>query len=324
MAANINSGPDMFWGLYSLPHLFPDKVVDVTDIADYLGKKYGGWVPSAIAYGKSGNKWIDIPVAYNGNMQNYRKTASEKAGFKAFPKTTDEFLAYAKAMKAQGTPGGMALGHASGDGNAWVHWCLWTFGGNLVDAKDKVILNSPETAKALEYAKQLSETFLPGTASWNNSSNNKAFLAGECHWTGNGCSIYAAAKAQKMEMADDIDHAYWPIGPIGKPTEFHICYPIMIMKYSKFPQASKAFIAFMMEAAQLDPWVESGGLSHTGTEILREKSDLDLGSKAYCISRRRRAYAHGGRAWLSRRKGGGGARRFRGARHVRQLLHRPR
>ncbi len=59
-----------------------------------------------------------------------------------------------------------------------------------------------------------------------------------------------------MEMAADIDHAYWPIGPIGKPTEFHICYPIMIMKYSKFPQACKAFIAFMMEADQLDPWVE--------------------------------------------------------------------
>jgi hypothetical protein len=29
-------------------------------------------------------------------------------------------------------------------------------GGNLVDAKDKVIINSPETAKALEYAKQMS------------------------------------------------------------------------------------------------------------------------------------------------------------------------
>ena len=256
VAANISSGPDMFWGLYSLPHLFPEKVVDVTDIADYLGKKYGGWVPSAIAYGKSGNKWIDIPVAYNGNVMNYRKAASEKAGFKEFPKTTDAFLAYAKAMKAQGTPGGMALGHASGDGNAWVHWCLWTFGGNLVDAKDKVILNSPETAKALEYAKQLYDTFIPGTASWNDGSNNKAFLANELHWTNNGVSIYAAAKAQKMEMAADIDHAYWPIGPIGKPTEFHVAYPIMIMKYSKFPQASKTFIAFMMEAANLNPWVE--------------------------------------------------------------------
>ena len=26
----------------------------------------------------------------------------------------------------------MALGHATGDGNCWVHWCLWAFGGNLV------------------------------------------------------------------------------------------------------------------------------------------------------------------------------------------------
>jgi multiple sugar transport system substrate-binding protein len=58
----------LFWGLFSLPHLFPQKCVDVTDVADYLGKKYGGWVPTAVAYGKSGNKWIDIPICYGGNM----------------------------------------------------------------------------------------------------------------------------------------------------------------------------------------------------------------------------------------------------------------
>ena len=116
----------MFWGLYSLPHLFPQKCLDVTDVADYLGKKYGGWVPTAVTYGKgTGNKWIAIPVCYGGNLLNYRIEASKKAGFSKFPTTTDDFLAYAKAMKAQGTPGGLALGHASGDGNAWVHWCLW-------------------------------------------------------------------------------------------------------------------------------------------------------------------------------------------------------
>ena len=35
----------------------------LTDVANYLGKKYGGWVPAAEPYGKSGNKWIAIPVA---------------------------------------------------------------------------------------------------------------------------------------------------------------------------------------------------------------------------------------------------------------------
>src|SRR4029078_11486594 len=159
--------------------------------------------------------WSAIPVAYNGNVMNFRKAASEKAGFKAFPKTTDEFLAYAKAMKAQGTPGGMALGHASGDGNAWVHWALWAFGGNLVDKNDKVIINSPETAKALEYVKQLYETFIPGTASWNDSSNNKAFLAGELYCTQNGISIYTTAKRENKALAEDMNHAYMPIGPAG-------------------------------------------------------------------------------------------------------------
>jgi multiple sugar transport system substrate-binding protein len=54
VAANTGQGPDIFWGLYSLPHLFPAKCMDVTDVAEYLGKKYGGWVPSAVTYGKSG------------------------------------------------------------------------------------------------------------------------------------------------------------------------------------------------------------------------------------------------------------------------------
>src|SRR6266403_5976677 len=61
VAANTGQGLDMVWGLYSLPHLFPQKCLDVSDVANYLGKKYGGWAPTAVAYGKSGNKWIDIP-----------------------------------------------------------------------------------------------------------------------------------------------------------------------------------------------------------------------------------------------------------------------
>src|SRR3974390_3235019 len=96
VAANTGAGPDLFWGLYSLPHLFPQKCVDVTDVADYLGKRYGGWVPSAVAYGKSGNKWIAIPICYSGNMLNYRIAAMQKAGFSKFPDKSDAFLEYAK------------------------------------------------------------------------------------------------------------------------------------------------------------------------------------------------------------------------------------
>jgi len=266
VAANTNAGPDLFWGLYSLPHLFPQKCLDVTDVADYLGKKYGGWFESAQQYAKSGEKWIAVPVCYSGNLINYRRAASAKAGFPTFPKTTDEFLAYAKAMKAQGTPGGFALGHASGDGNGWAYWLLWSFGGNVVDKNDKVVLNSPETEKALIYAKQLYEQMVPGVAAWNDAFNNKAFLSNEIHWTNNGISIYVAANADpsKKEIAEDMDHAYFPIGPIGRPTELHLMFPVIAMNYTKYPQASKALIAFMLEAEQFNPWMQAakGYLSH--------------------------------------------------------------
>jgi multiple sugar transport system substrate-binding protein len=144
-----------------------------------------------------------------------------------------------------------------------VHWALWSHGGNTVDAKDQVILNSPETAKALEYAKALSDSFVPGTASWNDSFNNKAFLASEISLSNNGVSIYAAAKAgadkdpKMKEIMADMNHSTWPIGPVGKPTEFHIAYPMLIMKYSKVPNACKAFMAFMMEAENYNKWLES-------------------------------------------------------------------
>ena len=327
VAANTGAGPDLFWGLYSLPHLFPQKCLDVSDVAEYLGKKYGGWVPSAVTYGKSGDKWIAVPIVYGGNLQNYRLEASKRAGFSKFPDTTDAFLEYAKVMKKNNTPGGMALGHASGDGNTWVHWCLWAHGGNTVDKDDKVIINSPETAKALEYAKQLADNMITGVASWNDASNNKAFLAGEVYWTNNGISIYVAAQKDptKNEIAKDMDHAFWPVGPIGKPTELHLMYPILVMNYTKYPQASKALIAYMMEADQFNKWIEAaqGYLTHC-LNAYDNNPVWTADPKTRAVPRRRQALAHRRRSRFGRREGRDRDRRLRHGRHVRQLLHRAR
>jgi len=257
VAANTGQGPDMVWGLYSFPALFPDKCLEVGDVADYLGKKYGPWVPAAEAYGKIKGNWIAIPVAFNGGYINYRIAAVKKAGFDKVPADTAGFLELCKGLKKNNTPAGFALGHSTGDANSWCHWALWTHGGNLVDANEKIIINSPETATALEYVKALYETFIPGTASWNDSSNNKAFLAGELYLTGNGISIYAAAKRDNKNIAEDMDHALFPVGPVGKPTEFQLAFPILAYKYTKVPNACKAFMAFMMDANNFDPWLEA-------------------------------------------------------------------
>ncbi len=256
VAANVGAGPDVIWGPLAMAHLFPDKLIDVTDVANYLGEKYGGWYPIAEEYGKRGDRWICIPLCIGGNYPNYRISWMKEAGFDSFPATTDEFLKYSAALQKNGHPGGMALGHASGDGNAWTHWLVWTFGGRLVDEDNKVAINSPETIAALEYGRELYDTFIPGTASWLDGHNNKAFLSGQLGYTNNGISIYAKAVRDGMDMQHDMDHAYYPVGPVGKPTELQIPFPWFAFKYSKYPNAAKAFLTFMMEAPQYNAWLQ--------------------------------------------------------------------
>ena len=265
VAASIGSGPDIVWTIHADPHLYPDKLVDMTDVADYLGGKYGGWYPIAEFYSKFKEKWISIPYFFNGNFLNYRVSSVRKAGFETVPDNTDDFLKLAAALSKNGTPLGFALGNASGDGNCWAHWIMWSHGGKLVDDNDNVVIDSPETIAGLEYVNQLAQHFMPGCASWLDGHNNKAFLQGACHLTNNGVSIYAAAQREGMDdIANDMDHAYYPIGPVGKPTEFHSQFPMMVYRHSRYPKACKALIAWLMEAEQFNKHLQGsvGYLSH--------------------------------------------------------------
>ncbi len=262
VAANVGSGPDIILSTNDDANLYPDKLVDVTDLANYLGKKYGGWYPVCEQYLRpDGKKWIGIPLGAAGNAIVYRESHVKAAGFDKFPRDTAGFLALMKAMKEKGTPGGFALGNATGDGNTFCNWLVWAFGGKLVNEKNQVVINSPETIKALEYAKELYATFVPGTLSWLDPNNNKAFLDGQISLTANGISVYYAAKTSNdpklKEMAGDIQHANMPIGPVGIPTEFNLFFNQMIFKYSKYPKAAKEFIRFMMEEEQYNPWMQA-------------------------------------------------------------------
>jgi multiple sugar transport system substrate-binding protein len=263
VAANTGAGPDIILSTNDDANLYPEKLLDVTDVAEYLGKKYGGWYPAVHAYLKpDGKKWLGLGLGAAGSMMVYRQSMLKAAGFESFPKDTDGFLKMLQALQAKGTPGGFALGNATGDG-LWCNWLMWSHGGKLVDANNKVVIASPETLKALEYGKQLYATFIPGTLSWLDPNNNKAFLDGQISVTNNGISIYYAAKnsqdAKIKEMASDIQHASFPVGPVGQPTESHLFFNQMIMKYTKYPQAAKAFLQYMMEWDQFDPWLSAAG-----------------------------------------------------------------
>ena len=258
VAANVGSGPDLVWVWFDDAQQYPDKLLDVTELADSLGQQHGGWYPGLESYAKRDNRFVAIPLAAIGNAICYRESWVKEAGFSTFPNDTKGFLELCKALKAKGHPAGFPHGKAVGDGNNYAHWILWSHGGKLVDENGKTAVNSPETIAALKYARELYQTFIPGTESWLDVNNNRAFLAGEIGLTANGVSLYyAAANDPKLaDLAKDIRTTTMPIGPVGKSVELHQTTSLAAFKYTKYPQAVQAYIQFMFEKPQMDAWLQ--------------------------------------------------------------------
>jgi len=264
-AAQRGSGPDLVWTTYADAHLYPEKLVDLGDVAKHLGAALGGWYPIAKEYGVHDGSWVCLPVAISGNYMTYRPSWLKEAGFDVFPTDLDGFLRMAKRLQANHHPMGLSLGPSMVDGNSWAHWLLWTFGAAAFDADNRATINSPETLQALEYLHELYSYFVDGTLRWGDDSNNQAFAAGAIACTNNNAAIYADLAAAHDPIAADTDHALYPIGPLGHPAELHMMRPMLLFSHSKFPNAAKAFMAFLMEHPHYDDLLEgaAASLSHT-------------------------------------------------------------
>jgi multiple sugar transport system substrate-binding protein len=267
VTANTGAGPDIILGFGPDPHIYADKVAPLTDLAEYLGKKYGGWHDLATLYGKAwkGADWIGLPMGGTAGPANYRISWLKEAGFDKIPNDLQQFLTLCRNLKKIGHPCGFTLAHAPGDAPNYANWLLWAHGAKLVDEAGHVTLDTPETREALEYGRAMYETMIPGTMSWNGSSNNQAFAAGEISLTQNGVSIYYAAKTSKdpkqNAVAVDMDHASMPFGRATKSPVTALVLNAMLFKHCKFPNAGKEYLRFMMEAPQYDPWL-TGSLGY--------------------------------------------------------------
>lgn len=259
VSANTGAGPDIILGWAEDPHIYADKVIELSDVAEYLGKKYGGWMFLGEKFGKKAktNNWIGLPMGGSGGPLVYRKSALKEAGHDKIPADHAGFLKLCQDLKKINKPAGFALGNAVGDANGFANWMLWSHGGALVDDDGKVILNSKETVNALNYVKELYPSFVSGTMSWNDISNNRAYASNELFLTSNGVSLYFSLKNDPATkaIADDTEHAPLVQGLATSAPMSATILNSMVFKHSKFPNAAKAYLAFMMEAEQYDPWL---------------------------------------------------------------------
>lgn len=265
-AIQSGAGPDIVQCLNNWPQLYAASVADVSDLAEAIGEDQGGYYPVSKQVATVGDKWIGVPWAIGGGLVSYRKSWFEAIGYPEFPDTWTKLLDAGKKLKAKGTPIGQALGHSFGDPNGfWYPW-LWSFGGKEVEADGKTVaLNSKETLESIKEAIPFwNDACDPGGLSWDDTSNNRAFLSGTISATNNGASIYIEAKRKPdtyqtddgTPMYKDIRHAPLPKGPAG---QFNLPGPFthIIPSYSKNQDAAKKFLKWAQSKPVFEQWFTS-------------------------------------------------------------------
>lgn len=248
------AGPDIIMSFNSYTHLYQNSVVDLSALAEEVGKREGGIYPYAKAICSDGKMYMGMPWAVIGGMIAYRKSWLAEVGANTFPDTWEGYRDVAKKLKAKGRPFGQTLGHTFGDAPGFTYPYLWSWGGKEVEADGKtVVLNSKATVDSVKFMQGLWKDGMDeGGLAWDDTNNNRAFLSQTISATLNGASIYIETlrRADQYKTADgkplntDILHAPLPKGPAGQ-FGFHLLQSNMLMKYSKNQDAAKEFLKYL-------------------------------------------------------------------------------
>jgi multiple sugar transport system substrate-binding protein len=260
------AGPDIIMSFNSYTHLYQNSVVDLSELAEDVGKREGGLYKYARNICSDGKMFMGMPWAVIGGMIAYRKSWLDEVGVTKFPDTWESYRETAKKLKAKGRPFGQTLGHTFGDAPGFTYPYLWSWGGKEVEADGKtVVLNNKATVDSVKFMQALwKEGMDEGGLAWDDTNNNRAFLSQTISATLNGASIYIETlrkpeqyKTEKgAPMNTDILHAPLPKGPAGQ-FGFHLLQSNMLMKYSKNQDAAKEFLKYLHTEANYRKFFES-------------------------------------------------------------------
>jgi multiple sugar transport system substrate-binding protein len=265
-AIQSGAGADIFFLSYNMPQLYQNALVDVSDVANAVGKEQGGFYDVYKASFQVGGKWLAMPHSIVGNAVAYRKSWLKEVGATEYPKTWDEARKVFSALKKKGKPYGQTLGHTFGDAPTFAYPMLWNFGGAETDASGKkVVINGKGAVEAVKFMQAFwKDCCDEGGLAWDDTNNNRAFHAGEISATLNGASIYIVAKRQQEKIKDDkgepmyqdIDHAgLLPAGTAGQfPLYFSNGHGVM--KYSKNQKLAKDFLKWLHAKQNFEKWFQ--------------------------------------------------------------------
>ncbi|MGH7384298.1 MAG: ABC transporter substrate-binding protein [Candidatus Rokuibacteriota bacterium] len=223
-------------------------MLDVTDLADRLAGKYGGWTPLAKNYSEVKGRFRSIPDYFIDFPSLYRKDLwTEIAGMPNGPDSWNDLLVGGRKLKAKGHPTGIGLAHHNDSRNSW-RAIMWSFGGSEVAKDGKTLTwDSKPVREALTFMNALyKETMTPEVLSWDDASNNRFLASGRGSWIHNPISAYRTIEKQNKDLANKIHIQLSPRGPATR-LSFANCLAYAIPSFSRNQDTAKAFLEHLTD-----------------------------------------------------------------------------
>jgi ABC-type glycerol-3-phosphate transport system substrate-binding protein len=249
---------------------YSEQLVPVDDVMGQLVKQNGAASAITQYLGKIEGKWLGVPATPGAQFKgpcSRIDLLKQHAGIdiqamypagappKADNWTLDTFLKAAADCHKAGVPFGIGLG-TTADSVDTCGAIFQSFGAELVNAKGDITVKSDNVKKALEYWKQL-VAYLPADApSWDDSSNNKMFVAGKTALIMNPPSAWAVARRDRPEIAEQTWHHGMAAGPAGRYGPFTTPF-WGLWNFSKNQSAAKSLLTALSQAEAIESMVKA-------------------------------------------------------------------
>jgi multiple sugar transport system substrate-binding protein len=230
-----------------LTRLYYKSLVDISDVYDEVGKKHGGWIPTAGPLVQVEGRTYGMPMFYILLPMLWRKDLFDAVGI-TNPNTWEDFRNAARQLKARGHPTGMQFSRCNDANHNW-RALMYCFGVKETDPSGtQPMIDSKETREAMRFAKALyDEGMTPEVFSWDDASDNRYLASGVACWIHDAISAYRTTEDTNPDVFKQTHIAMEPAGPNGKRVSVSAANVYMVWKFSKNQQAAKEFLAYFMD-----------------------------------------------------------------------------
>ena len=248
------SGHDLVYFVGTiLTGLYYKNLVDLSDVVDKIGQKWGGWLPSAEPIARVEGHWYALPDFYIVAPMLWRKDLFDANGLKP-PDTWELARVAGRTLKAKGHPCGIAFSQCN-DANLFLRTIMFSHGAKEFDPSgQQVLIDSKEMREGLRFVKALfDEAMTPEVFSWDDASDNRYLASGVACWVHDAISAYRTTEDTNPTVFQNTHVGLAPQGSSGQRVSIANPNAYAVWKFSKNAAAAKIQTTIVCPTAADNP-----------------------------------------------------------------------